>query len=177
MSTGAFRDLVSRLLNLTASGGEHHAYLDSRDTLVFNGQRVAFVSGLAVVRQWVGATWDGQWRCLGCGLGGYGDKELVSLALSVHVNECTGSKDVAGTRWALVRALHSESLETSGDGWSPRVVEALLFDGRAWALAANLVGWPVGEFGLEGWDTDFDSVLARYGSTRDTFYPRRIDLQ
>ena len=114
------------------------------------------------------------WRCYACGVGGAGERAILDLAVAAHLTECVGTVDTANIRFALLRALIEECEEaySTASGWNGTVIRMLLLDGGVWTLLAEKTGWPVGLYGVEGWDTDLDSALTRYGVTRSEIFRR-----
>jgi hypothetical protein len=160
------RRLASAALGLGESSSPSGSLLIVDGRLVtLLGDRVAVVSfGSALPRQWC---------CYACGAHGTGDDILIELATLAHLHDCDGSLETAAARIALVSALAHESSESAAGHWSPTLVLALLLEGGLWTFIADKIGWPVGQYGLDGWDCDLDSVLTRYGTDRKDIFTFR----
>lgn len=112
------------------------------------------------------------WRCYACGAGGIGAANDVETNVRAHIVSCDKDVKVAANRLALVRALVHECDDYPTYVWNTVLIERLLLDGGAWSLIAENGGWPVGPYGIDGWDETLDSALARVGVTRETVFRR-----
>lgn len=109
-------------------------------------------------------TWG--WRCLACLSGGRGDEGLMSLALAVHSQDCSGASEVARQRVLLMTGLTSYCQDESPAPWNTDVVSRALFGHGYWAAMASQVGWPVGVFAVDGWDLTLKAARARADETK-----------
>jgi Fe-S-cluster formation regulator IscX/YfhJ len=176
MSDRNVRSVVTRVLDLGSRRNEPgpvQPVAMFSDRLRIHGEYVEPVEGKVLI---VGPSRDREvprWRCFACNSGGEGVDDLIRLAIPSHLVECYGDVDVARVRFTLLRALIEEGQESyDSDDWNKSVVKSLLLDGGVWTLVAEKVGWPVGVYGVDGWDVSLDDALDRHGLTRSDIFRR-----
>ncbi len=103
-----------------------------------------------------------QWRCLACLTHGIGDNDIITLAIQVHLTECIGNQTLANMRQDLLQAISGVSEEEYAAGWLHDIPKILINRESIWAILADAIGWPIGYLGIDGWDSDAASALARY---------------
>lgn len=101
------------------------------------------------------------WRCLACLQGGRGDAATFSLALAVHDASCAGPSQVAEKRLALMTGLTAVCQDAGPAPWNTDVVSRILRTRAFWESLASQWGWPVGVFGIDGWDTNLQAAMNR----------------
>jgi len=102
-----------------------------------------------------------KWRCLACLTGGEAEGDTVQFGVLAHLPYCNVDTGMARARMDLLEIISSVSEAEYAAGWLIGVEERLIRRGSLWVVLADSVGWPVGYLGLDGWDVDLNSALAR----------------
>ena len=106
------------------------------------------------------------WLCLACLGQGKAEGQSVALGVAAHLESCSLDFVLARCRMDLLEIISAVSEAEFAAGWLTGIQDKLIVRGGVWVLLADAVGWPIGYLGLDGWEKDAASALARRATNR-----------